>query len=118
MGTFSHPITLLDASGRHRERVEALVDTGATFSSFPTSLLERLGVRPIGTVRVRLASGQEEEWHLGEVRAELDGTQRPILCFFGPPGAPALIGAHALEAFLLTVDLVEQRLVPKEAYLA
>ncbi|MBI2917327.1 MAG: retroviral-like aspartic protease family protein [Chloroflexi bacterium] len=117
MGTFSHPITLFDASGRRSETLEALVDTGATFSSFPAPLLERLGVQPRDTIRVRLANGTEEDWRLGQVEAALDGTRRPILCFFGSPAAPPLIGAHALEAFLLTVDPVARRLVPKEAYL-
>ena len=115
MRTFTYPITLIAASGDRAERVEALVDTGATFSSFPAPLLEQLGVRPNRTVRVRLANGQEDDWRLGQVEAELDGTQSAILCLFGPP--PPLLGAHALETFLLTVDPVEQRLVPKEAYL-
>jgi len=51
------------------------------------------------------------------VEVELDGRRRPILCLFGSPDAPPLIGAHTLEAFLLTVDPIEQELVPKEAYL-
>jgi len=38
-------------------------------------------------------------------------------CLFGPPNAPPLVGAHALEAFPMTVDPVERRLAPKEAYL-
>lgn len=117
MGTFSHPITLYDATGRHSETVEALVDTGATFSAFPAPMLERLGVRPVRTIRVRLANGTEEDWRLWQVEAALDGTRSPILCLFGSPGAPPLIGAHALESFLLTVDPVARRLVPKEAYL-
>jgi predicted aspartyl protease len=52
---------------------------------------------------------------MGEVVAELDGVRATILCVFSPPDAPALIGAHTLEAFLMTVDPVEERLVPKEA---
>ncbi|MBI4299415.1 MAG: Retroviral aspartyl protease [Chloroflexi bacterium] len=117
MGVFQHPITLFDALGQRRETVQAVVDTGATFSSFPAPLLAGLGVTPIRTIQVRLANGQEERWAMGQVEAELDGTRGPILCLFGSPGAPPLIGSHALEAFLLTVDPVEKRLVPKEAYL-
>src|SRR3989304_3183255 len=116
MGTFFHPITLISPSGG-RETLEAMVDTGALFTSIPTLILERLGVRPFDTVPVRFANGQEERWPIGQVEAELDGRRRPILCLFGSPNAPPLIGAHALEAFLLTVDTVEQKLVPKEAYL-
>lgn len=116
MGTFSHTIRLVGTSGAS-ETLQALVDTGATFTVVPAPVLQRLGVRPIHTVHVRLADGREQDWRLGQVEAELDGTRLPILCLFGSPDAPPLIGAHALEAFLLMVDPVEQRLVPKEAYL-
>ncbi len=117
MGTFTHKITLISASGQESETLEALVDTGAMFTAVPAPLLERLAVTPIRTMPVRFASEQTEEWRLGQVEAELDGQRMPILCLFGSPDAPPLIGAHALEAFLLTVDPIEQKLVPKEAFL-
>ena len=117
MGTFTHTITLVSASGDERETVEALVDTGAMFTVVPKPLLERLGVRSFDTLPVRFANGQIERWSLGQLEAELDGRRRPVLCLFGAPEAPPLIGAHTLEAFLMTVDPAEQKLVPKEAYL-
>ena len=40
-----------------------------------------------------------------------------VLCFFGAADVPSLLGAHAVDAFLLTVDPVEQKLVPREAFL-
>lgn len=116
MGTFFHPITLIGPSGAS-ETLEALVDTGAMFTTIPAPVLERLGVRPFDTLPVRFASGQIERWSIGQVEAELDGRRRPVLCLFGSVDAPPLIGAHTLEAFLLMVDPVEQKLVPKEAYL-
>lgn len=116
MGTFMHEITLISASGAS-ETLEALVDTGAMFTVIPRDVLERLGVRPFRTMPVRFANGTVEQWQLGEVEAEIAGQRMPILCFFGSPDAPPLIGCHALEAFLLTVDPVEQKLVPKEALL-
>ena len=54
---------------------------------------------------------------MGEVDVELEGERIPILCLFGSEDVLPLIGAHSLEAFLVTVDPVEQRLVPKEALL-
>lgn len=116
MGTFFHSITLIGPSGTD-ETLEAMVDTGAMFTVVPTPVLERLGVRPFDTMPVRFANGAVERWPMGGLEAELDGRRRPILCLFGSSEAPLLIGAHALEAFLLTMDPVEQRLVPKEAYL-
>ncbi len=117
VGTFTHPITLVSATGQDSETIDALIDTGATFSMFPAAVLERLRVTPFGQIRARLANGEEEQLDLGQVNAELDGVRRPIFCLFGVPAAPPLIGAHALEAFLLMVDPVDGRLVPKEAYL-
>ena len=116
MGTFSHRITLIAPSGAS-ETLDALVDTGAMFTTIPTPILERLGVRPFDTLPVRFANGQIEAWPIGQVEAELNGRRRPILCLFGSPDAPPIIGAHTLEAFLLAVDPVEEKLVPKEAYL-
>ena len=117
MGTFTHPISLISESG-HTETLEALVDTGATFTAVPAAVLERLGVVPHRTVTLRLANGQLEQQRIGEVWAELDGVRSTIICVFGERGSPAVIGAHTLEAFLLAVDPVEQRLVPVEGWWA
>jgi predicted aspartyl protease len=116
MGTFFHTIRLIAVSGAS-ETLEALVDTGAMFTTIPSPILERLGVRPFDSIPVRFANGHIATWPIGQVEAELDGRRRPILCLFGSPDAPPIIGAHTLEAFLLAVDPVEEKLVPKEAYL-
>ena len=116
MGTFFHTITLVGPAGLS-ETVNGMVDTGAMFTVIPTPLLERLGVQPFRTMPVRFANGQVQEWQMGHLDAQLDGQRMPILCLFGSPDAPPLIGAHTLEAFLLMVDPVEQKLVPKEALL-
>ena len=112
MGTFSHPITLIGPNGGPLETLDALVDTGATFTSIPGTVLERLGVSAEWQVRLGLAIRRRD---MGRVDAETDGERRPIICVFGPDDAPVLIGAHTLEAFLLMVGPVEQRLVLKDA---
>ncbi len=112
MGTFRHSMTLISADGQRREEINAQVDTGATFSSAPAEVLERLGVRREDVVRLRLASGQVQERSLGFVRAQLLGVERFLPITFGEPGEPALIGAITLETFLLAVGPVSQRLVP------
>ena len=120
MGTFSHSITLLAASGDRTEALEALealVDTGAMFTVIPASVLERLDVRPLRTITVRFDDERAEEWGMGEVQAELNGRRTPIVCLFGPEDALPRIGTHALDAFLLAADPMEQKLVPKEALL-
>jgi predicted aspartyl protease len=115
MGTFFHAIRIIAASGES-ETLEALVDTGSTFTTVPAPILERLGVKPHRTVRLRLANGQVDERRLGRVLAELDGMQEEILCVFGGSDDLPTIGAHTLEAFLLGADPVEKRLVHVEAF--
>ena len=115
MGTFTYTIALIAASGE-RDTVEALVDTGATFTSVPGPVLERLGVKAEGLVRLQLANGQIEERSIGSVIVELDRTQRTVPCIFVEPGEPSLIGAVTPEIFLLGVDPVERKLVPVVGY--
>ncbi|MBI4339624.1 MAG: hypothetical protein HY680_06680 [Chloroflexi bacterium] len=67
MGTFRQGITLISADGQRREVLLAQVDTGATFSSAPAEVLERLGVRRERRVRLRRANGQVETRDLGSV---------------------------------------------------
>lgn len=116
MGTFFEQITLIGPTGA-QETVQGMVDTGTMFMVVPAPLLERLGVKPFRSMPVRFATGETQQWPLGQLDAQLDGQRMPILCFFGSSDAPPLIGAHTLEAFLLMVDPVEEKLVPKEALL-
>ena len=115
MGTFTQSITLMSASADDTATLDAWVDTGATFTSVPAAVLERLGVVPHRTVALRMASGVLERRRIGLARAELDGVQESIICVFGDANDPPAIGAHTLEACLLAVDPVNQRLVPVEA---
>src|SRR3990170_5365063 len=96
MGTFFHPITITGPTGAS-ETVEALVDTGASFTTAPAALLERLGVRPHSTTRLRIATGEVVEWPWGWVTVELDGVREQTPCVFGAGAAPAVIGAVTLE---------------------
>ncbi len=116
VGTFSQRLTLIGDTGAG-ETLDGMVDTGAHFTVIPTSVLARLGVQPTGEVPVQFANGELTQWSLGEAQAEIDGVRRPILVLFGSDDAPALIGAHTLEAFLLDIDVVEKKLVPKRALL-
>ena len=72
MGTFTQPITLHASSGDHTEELDALVDTGATFTIVPAPILERLGVAPHRRVRLRLANGQSEERALAQIHRRDD----------------------------------------------
>jgi hypothetical protein len=88
----------------------------ATFSSLPREPLLQLGVTPERRVRLRLTDGRAHLPELGYVTVELDGEEGPTYVIFSEPGLPPSIGAITLEAFLLGVDPVAQRLVPVEGW--
>lgn len=112
MGTFSWPLRISSVDGQRSQDIEAMVDTGATYTTLPTPLLRALGVAPLGKRRLLLADGRRIEMDYGEVRATVDGEAVTTLVVFGADDAPALIGAYTLEGLALAVDPVEQRLVP------
>lgn len=115
MGTFRQEITLLPENSGGPERLEALVDTGSTFTSVPGGVLRRLGVAPHRTIQMRLADGRLGSRPIGRVLAELLGEREEILCVFGDEDDLPTIGAHTLEAFLLAVDPAKRTLLPSEA---
>ena len=118
MSTFFYPITLVSDNGQ-TQTIEALVDTGSSFTTIAGETLTRLGVKPFARVRLRLANGQRTENDLGEIGARIDDwAERTIICAFGEPSAPPIIGAHTLEAFLLAVDSDGHRLLPVDGWLA
>src|SRR5438105_2591744 len=60
MGTFTKRVTLHGTNGSAPPSltVDALVETGALFSSAPSDVLEALGVQPLPTMPVRFADGR------------------------------------------------------------
>src|SRR5262245_225876 len=117
MGTFFYPVRFIGPNGRETD-VDALVDTGSSFSSLPGETLRRLGVTPIRRVRLTLADGQAHIQELGQVRAEVNGDEESTLVIFGEPESPAILGAYTLEGLALAVDPVEGRLIPLEGWRA
>ena len=111
MGNFFHPRTVVGPRGAELT-VEALVDTGATFTSLPSSVLTEIGVAPERRVRMRLADGSLHEQMLGNATMRLDGVANVCPVIFREERSPPAIGAITLEIMLLVVDPVEQRLVP------
>jgi aspartyl protease family protein len=115
VSTFFHPITVIGDEGK-RVTIDALVDTGSTFTTLPQDILLELGVTPRREVRLRLADGNSHIQQLGYAQVELDGLDGPTYVVFGTNGSPPTIGAVTLDHFLLGVDPVAQRLVPVDGW--
>ena len=117
MGTFSVDVEIGDPNGREFAVVSALVDTGASYTAVPASLLRRLGVHPRDTRRFHLADGRVARLPLGETVMRLEGKDWTVPIIFAPENTRPLLGATALEIFSLVVDPNEGRLVPTDALL-
>lgn len=117
MSTFRHPIEVGDPLGEQFERVEALVDTGATFTVVPGSVLRRLGVASQEKIKFRLADDPVMEREVGETQVRVNGRLLATVVVFGDDAATPLFGVYTLDRALLAVDPVRQRLVPTEALL-
>lgn len=117
MGTFHVTIEIGDPAGERFEEVEALVDTGATYTSVPASLLRRLGVEPRDRLTFIQADGKKFERDVGQTWARIDGRSVVTMVIFGEEEAPCLLGAYTLEGLLLSPDPVNRRLVPVPGYL-
>ena len=112
MGTFKWPLRISSMDGQQYRDIEATVDTGAAYSTLPTSLLNELGVEPMGQRRFLLADGRRVFMDYGQAWASVNGDSVITLVIFGEEDGPALLGAYTLEGLALAVDPVEQRWVP------
>ncbi|MXY79436.1 MAG: hypothetical protein F4Y94_07070 [Chloroflexi bacterium] len=114
MGTFTSPLRVSGMDERETREIEATVDTGASYTTLPSSLLRELGVEPAGRRRFLLADGRQVELDYGRAWVAIDGEREVTIVVFADDDAPALLGAYTLEGLGLAVDPVRQRLVPAQ----
>ena len=119
MGIFHVDIGVGNPQGGDLHPVTALVDTGATHSMMPESLLTTLRLAPKRRKGFQIASGGRAEYGVGEARFNIEGQEQTCPVIFGPEDK-YLLGATALENLDLMVDPTSPnpRLVPaRELYL-
>lgn len=116
MGTFNVSLWVGNLFTDAGADVEALVDTGATYSMIPGSLLRELGVEPVETRISRIADGSRIELQTAWARFHAEGRNAVARVSFGPEGT-YLMGATTMEDMGLAVDPVDQRLIVREALL-
>lgn len=117
MGTFHTRVEIGDPAGNRWEEVDALVDTGATYTSIPASLLRNLGIQPRDRLTFIQADGNRFERDVSEAKARVKGKSVTTIVIFAEEDAPPLLGAYTLEGLLLAPDPVNRRLVPVPGYL-
>ena len=117
MGTFNIEMEIGDPDGLHYEKIEALVDSGASYTMVPASLLRSLGVTPLRRAGFELADGSRIELEVGQTWLQLAGRRGISLVVFADEGSKPLLGAVTLETLQLGIDPVGMRLVPVDALL-
>ena len=113
MGTFRVNLWVGNLFTDAGANVDALVDTGATHSMIPGSLLRELGIEPVETRFSRIADGSRKELQTAWARFSAEGRNAVARVSFGLDGI-YLIGATTLEDMGLAVDPVDQRLIVQE----
>ncbi len=115
MGTFSAIVRLGNPAGGDMREVEALVDTGASHSMFPASLLDALHIARRSQVDGILADGSEVSYWRGQVQIRIDGREDICPALFGPEGEDAsVVGATTLQILMFKVDPTREVLEPTD----
>ena len=117
MGTFTVSLGVAELQGQQFIELEALVDTGATYTSIPEDVLERLGVEVRETRPFEIADDRVVEYPVGYATMRVNDREVIALVVFGPPGTAPLLGATTVETAGLGVDPINQRLIPVGALL-
>jgi clan AA aspartic protease len=82
----------------------ALVDTGASQLSIPTSLIRQLGLKQIGTKKATSSTGPARATLYGLVQLTIMGRDCRVDVLEVPDGVPVLIGQIPLENLDLVVN--------------
>ena len=112
MGTFEARVGVSDGNGGATEWVNAVVDTGATYTVLPHSVLRKqVGVSPVEDMVFTLADGTEKKLPVGQARLRINNRERTDVVVFGEEGQ-YLLGATSLQVFGFIADTTNHKLIP------
>jgi clan AA aspartic protease len=89
--------------------LEAVVDTGATFSKIPKSVAAKLGLEARYETEIELADGRITKRKLTLVEIEIEGIRRPVLVTIGEE-EKSLVGYTTLEFLGFKVNPITRKL--------
>jgi|ERR1700722_7931752 len=113
MGIFTAKLRVWNpVNSSSSQEIEAMVDSGASYSWVLRTRLEPLGVRPVRRMSFKTIEGKTIERDLVPVFVAADGFTGGDNVVMAEPGDMEVIGAHTLESLGLTVDPVGKKLVP------
>jgi len=111
MRHFHVSVQVSHRAGGRFESLNALVDTGATYTWIPRDVLEGLGIVPEDQWPFVLADGREVLYPVAWINIRMRDRVQPTIVVFGEPGSEPILGVVTLEEFLLAVDPVSRRLI-------
>ncbi len=111
MGTFRQAIEIALRPGGTYRTLEALVDTGATYTWIPEDILREMGAEPEFEMPFVFADGRRVNKQVTTIRARVDGRERYTPCIWGDASTTPLLGVVTLEEMGLGVDPVNRRLI-------
>src|SRR5438876_5299097 len=112
VGHFHVSVQVGSRDGDRFAPLDALVDTGATYTWVPHDVLDAVGVVPDEERPFLLANGREVRYPVAWAQIRIGGREQPTIVVFGAPGSEPILGVVTLEEFLLAADPVHRRLIP------
>ncbi len=100
------------------EKVMFLIDSGAIYSVVPSTILEKLGIKPLVEEEFRLANGEKIVRKKGVAVFKYSGRVGGADVIFGESEDSTLLGALTLEALGLSLDPLRRQLKPIPMMLA
>jgi predicted aspartyl protease len=96
--------------------VEALVDSRATRLYLKPSVIRKLGLQKVDTVRSQTTNGEAIRFKYEPVQLEVLGRRENFDVIEVPESVPNLIGQVPLEVLDFVIDSRGQRLIPNPAH--
>ena len=115
MSTFYITIQVADRFRERYAHIDALVDTGSSYTSLPESMLDELRIERETTRNFELPDNRIVEYPLGETRVRINDREKTVPVVFAPNDTTPLIGATTLEILGLGINPVAETLVPVNA---
>ena len=108
----AHVVVKATVAAQRRVTTDFLVDTGATYTIVPPTLVRRVGARTLPqTFEVSLADGRRRRVRACSLGVSVAGRTGPTIALVLPGAAP-LLGVETLEVLGLKVNPERERLEP------
>jgi len=98
--------------GANYLEIEMVVDSGATYSQVPASLLVQMKIDKKYKRQLKIATGEIIERDAGEIIISMKNETLTTMVIFGDERSEPLLGAVTLEQFGLAIDPVNKTLIP------